>query len=421
MNDAAKTSYTKYIQKYGSWGFEFLAIWLPGAGIAAKLIEKAPLEDVERWLRGRARNGHVDVSEPVAMVTDAVAGNGGPAPAAPLPQQPPAPAALEVDDLLRQYGDVRESEPFRAALGNALQASVARLENFMQETTRFDGGVGDSGNGLWPAFALEWKLRRSLSDKLGASAIVSDHPALRSLVEADLAAGLIDALMSALGGSPERPQTLERLVRIFAASPAYRWPKAEGLRPGYMMANVTSPLSLSNLQLKSDAARAALARAAKPPGMGVAELEQDADVLISRLGSLSVCGRDELTRAWLRSCVASEMSERQRETNGMAPNPFLSRLQHPLIHIDDKNLLEEIRDDVVATLGAHEPTQQYFWHDGLYTKLDAVTQAFATNDADGFDKAVTSVNASLLQTSHAPQAERVERVLERLKRARGWT
>ncbi|HEV2157372.1 hypothetical protein [Bradyrhizobium sp.] len=420
MNDAANSSYTKDFKKYSVWAAEVAAIWVPGAGIVAKLIEKAPLEDVEIWLRSRAPGGHVDVTEPVAMATDAVVGSGDPAPEALSPQPPPAHATLEVDDLLRQYVEVRESEPFRAALGSALDASIARLEHFMQETTCFEGGLGNPGNGLWPAFALEWKLRRSLSNKLGASAIVSDHPAVRSLVEADLAAGLIDAMMGPLAGTPKQPYTVERLVRIFAASPAYRWPRAEGLRPGYVMANVTSPLSLSVLDLKSNAGRSALARVTTPPMMDVAVLEQDADVLISRLGGLSVCGRDELTRAWLRSCVASEMSERQRKASGMAPNPLLSRLQHPLIHIDDKDLLEEIRDDVEATLGAPEPTLQFLAEDSVYTELDAITQAFATNDAGGFDKAVTSINTSPLVASQAAIKERVGRVVGRLRQARGW-
>jgi hypothetical protein len=249
---------------------------------------------------------------------------------------------------------------------------------------------------------------------------VSDHPALSSLVEVDLAAGLIEAMMGPLGGSPKQPHTLERLVRIFAASPAYRWPRAEGLRPGYVMANVTSPLSLDNLALVSNEGRAALARAVPPPVMDVALLEQDADILIARLGGLSVCGRDELTRAWLRSCVASEMSERQRKASGMAPNPLLSRLQHPLIHIDDKDLLEDIRNDVEAILGAPDPTLQFLRQDSVYAELDAVTQAFATSNADGFDKAVTSINTSPLVVAQPAIKERVGRVVERLRQARGW-
>jgi hypothetical protein len=289
----------------------------------------------------------------------------------------------------------------------------------MQETAFFSGVQHDTINGLWPAFALEWKLRRNLADRLGAAAIVADHPALQSLIEADLAAGLVDALMAAPGPTPEQPRTLDRLVRVFATSAFYRWPRAEVFRPGYVLANVTSPLSLRNLEpdLYSVVGQGALARAL---GADVKQANQDADMLIERLARLSVCGRDELTLAWLRSCAASELSQPQRDASGTAPNPFLSRLKHPLIHIDRADLLDAIRDDVEASIGLPNITDQYMGDDSLYASLDALTEAYATHDAGAFDRTATTIAALLILPPNSAIAERVGRVIERLRHARGW-
>ena len=425
MSDPVETPYADFTKKYAGWAGDIAGLWLPGAGIAAKLIEKAPLGELEKYVRVRARGGLLQVTqvaatEGVATVAPPRAGDGGASPVATAPQAPPAPTILEVDDLLRQYEAVRESEPFRMALGRNLHVAVTQLETFMQETALFSGVLRDTCYGLWPTFALEWKLRYGLANRLGAAAIVADHPALRSLIEADLAAELVNALMAAPNPTPQQPRTLDRSVRVFAADASYRWPRAEGFRPGYVLADVTSPLSFRNMQLRSGVGRDALARARGADAIDVTQAKHDAEMLIDRLARLSLCGRDELTRAWLRSCAASELSQPQRDASSTAPNPFLSRVEHPLIHIDRADLLDAIRDDVEASIGLPAITDQYLGFRSLYACLDALTEAYATHDAEAFDRAVTGIAGLLILESDSAIAERVGRVIEQLKHAREW-
>jgi hypothetical protein len=396
--------------------------WFPAAGIVAKIIEKTPMERFEIYVRERARDGRLQVTKVAGLEASAIAGSPGSGDGAPpvaaAQQAPPGPTVLDVNDLLRQYKEVRESEPFLVALGSNSQEAVEQLETFMQETALFSGNQRETSNGLWPAFALEWKVRRVLANRLGDAAIVADHPALQSLIEADLAAGLVDTLMAAPVPTLKQPRTLDRLVRVFKTNASDRWSKAAGFRPGFVVANVAKPLSLRTLKLNSVVGQEALARQLGADAINETQANQDMAVFNDRFARLSNCGRDELTRAWLRSCAVSELSQQQRKASGTAPNPFLSRLKHPLIHIYRADLLEEIRDDVEASIGLPVTTDQS--DDSLYAQLDALTDAYATHDPAAFDRAAATVAASLILPSNSAIAERVGRVIERLKHAREW-
>ena len=149
MADPLETPYADFTRKYVGWAGEIAGVWLPGAGIVAKLIEKAPLVEFEKYVRGRARGDHLKVMEVAAPEAAAFAappgsGDGNAPPVAAAPQAPAAPIVLKVDDLLRQYEAVRESEPFRVALGLNLHVAVTQLETFMQETAFFSGVQHDT-------------------------------------------------------------------------------------------------------------------------------------------------------------------------------------------------------------------------------------------------------------------------------------
>lgn len=418
MTGAVETPIADYTRKYADWAGDIAGLWLPGAGIVAKIIAKAPLAELERYLRGRARGGHlVEILEiaapPTVEVPNTPLGSGNKVLSIVTtpPEASPAPTTFEVADLLRQYEAVQESEPFRVALGRTLQIAVTQLETFMQETARFASVQKDTGNGLWPAFAIEWKLRRVFADRLGAAAIVADHPALRSLIQADLAAGLVDALMAAPDPTPEHPRKIRQLVRVFASDRSYRWPRAEGFRSGYVLAAVSSPLASSPITN--------LARSIGADTIDEAQAKQDAVLLIDRLARLSACGRDELTTAWLRNCEVSGISKSQREGLGISLNPFLSRLEHPLIHIDRAELLDAIRDDGEVCVGVRKHTEQ-FGETSLYAVVNKLSEAYAIHDDAAFSKAAIILTALMVLPPNRAIAEHVGRFIERLKQERGW-
>lgn len=405
MADQATSPLIPLIKEGAGWVGEFASIvGIPGVGLAAKLIEKAPLGSFEAWLRHRSRGDQISVPEPPepVRIDGTEAGTATIVEGRPE-NSPPQTVVVDVDELLKQYVTVQESEPFFAALNAAMKDAVVRLQSFLVQTSIVKGYLDKDTNGLWPAFALEWKVRRGLNDKLSAAATVNDVPALRSLLQAEFAAAMIDDIMAS-AADPGKPLALGKEVRLFAASEAYKWPKAEGFRSGYVVASVRKPDALRGLIGEVE------------PQFEPEKAAQIAASLTSRLGRLSVAGRDELTLAWLRTCAASELPPKLREKRGLAINPFLSRIEYPLLHVADPALLESIRPDVELIYGKFDGIA-ISSHRDFYDALNEIALAYAGNDPARFEAGTRKLKLNSMVPKFAPVRLPVENVIARLNDA----
>ena len=401
MSDDKPAAIFPLIKETAGWVGDIAStIGIPIVPLVAKLIEKAPLGSFESWLRSRATGDNVDI----AVTPDSTP----PAPAADAAPPPPAieTKAFDVGELLRQYETIQHSEPFFAALTKATAEAVSRLEAFITATSILSP-VASAHVGLWPLFTLEWKARRCLTTILGDSAAVSDVPELRLLIEAEVAGTIIDDIVASAAGGPDAAVALGPTVKLFGASKGYAWPKAQGLRPGYVIGYATRLDAMSSLIGGSPAA-------APIPDQTAAR--EEGSRLTARLGELSVAGRDELTAAWIHTCEAGELSAARRAQRGLRVNPFLSRLEFPLLHVRNPAKRDAMRPDLDMIYAAVDDSNVFLDRD-FFATLDELAAANGVDDADRFAAAERHIRLLTSISSGRRYAEPVKRIIETLRPA----
>jgi hypothetical protein len=384
-------------------------VGIPGVGLVAKLVEKAPLEDVANYLKERA-SGRAKLAVPTHLL---LAPEG--APPAPVPQQhqeSPAPEAkagaveLDIGTLRDEYARAEGmSEPILAALDEALAEAGNRLAAFIDETAVSSLIDPHDAYGLWPGFTLEWKVRRSLSDALAGTAAADEIPTVRTLVEGELAAGMIDYILAKAAGGPEASLVLGDGIRLFNANTGYRWSATDSLRTGYVIG-----IAPRNPDL--------LIRRRQDWAGNTVEAAQAAKTLVTRLGGLSTGGRDELTAAWLHSCAASEVPAKRRQERGVSINPFLRQIEYPLVHIGETDLRDALRPDVEAIYLRYDWQKEITADRRFFEALNELALAYRRNDEERFNDAAADLKVQLLVEKDSKTG--VENVIKRLRAARGW-
>ncbi len=389
-------------------------VGIPGLGIVAKLIAKAPLQDVANLLkRPRNETRKIDEAQGVSPTEGEVVEVPAEVEVAEVPTTTPDTQVqvgltqVDISQVLSEYSKAQSNlGPFIAALDQAITGVNDQLRKFIIETStssiRYAGVYG-----LWPAFALEWKVRRHLHNMLGNSAVLQKIPSIRALVETEIAQATINYIVTeadegkgtrmALTATENKLNAAQREhVTILAGSKDFVFDGLEGSCPGYAIGYVSVAETLKDPEAASQSHR-----------------------LAAQLGMLSQVGLEELKCGWQRNLEAVELPSNRRQQRGLVINPFLSTLEYLLLQIEDKTLLGTLREDVEAIYLAPDANAR------LSGELSKLGLAYARYEESTFVDIAENlfdpfVDCDSINLAASPLGQRVCRVTDVLRQARGW-